>query len=376
MAEKDKFHILAINPGSTSTKIAIFENGSVLLEKEIMHDPNIVMSFKTREEDYQFRKETILSVLSEEGIDIKSLSAIVGRGGFMQPIEGGVYEVNDKMLDDLKYRAEYEHPSNIGAPLAYEIASGIGVRAYTVDPVVVDEMSDLARISGYPAIIRKSVLHALNIRAVARIAAEEHLKKRYEDVNMIVSHLGGGISVSAHQMGKMVDVNNAFLGMGPFTPQRVGSLPTGALISICYSGRFKQKELNAELVKNGGLRGYLGTNDAIEIEKMIEAGDEFARLIYEALAYQLSKEIGAMATVLSGKVDAIVFTGGLSRSEMLMKWVRERTSFIAPIILIPGQKEMDTMAKSVLRILRGEEKAKEYKPKEILDPMVKYGRKK
>jgi len=374
MTEKNNLYILTINPGSTSTKIAIYEDSKAIFEEEIMHDPEVVMSFKKRDEDYRFRKETILGLLSEKGFDINKFSAVVGRGGFVQPIEGGVYEVNRKMLDDLEHRAPYEHPSNLGAPLAYEIASGIGVKAYTVDPVVVDEMSDLARVSGYPDIIRKSVLHALNIRAVARIAAEKHLKKKHSDVNLIVIHMGGGISVTAHFRGKMVDVNNAFLGMGPFTPQRVGALPTGELIKLCYSGKFTQKELEAELVKNAGLRGYLGTNDAIEIEKMIENGNELARLIYEALAYQISKEVGAMATVLKGNVDAIIFTGGLSRSDMLMRWIKERVSFIADVIVIPGQKEMDAMAESVLRILKGEEEAKEYIPKEILDPMKKYGK--
>jgi butyrate kinase len=289
----------------------------------------------------------------------------------MQPLEGGVYEVDKRMLDDIENKAPYEHPSNLGAPLAFEIAKKYGAKAYTVDPVVVDEMWDLARISGFPKILRKSVFHALNIRAVARIASEEHLNKKYDEVNLIVIHMGGGISVSAHLKGKIVDVNNALLGMGPFTPQRAGALPIGDLIKICYSGEYTEDELKKELVKNSGLRGYLGTNDGLEIERRIEEGDEYTELIYKALAYQTAKEIGAYAVILGGDVQAIVFTGGLSRSDILMEWFREHLTFIAPIYVIPGQKEMETMAKSVFRVIKGEEEAKKYKPKEILDPKEK-----
>lgn len=364
--------ILAINPGSTSTKIALFKGDEPLLEEEIQHDPDVVMAFKSREEDYKFRRDTIADFLEDVSIETAELSAVVGRGGFMQPIEGGVYEVDEKMLYDIEHKAPYEHPSNLGAPLAYEMAKKYDASAYTVDPVVVDEMWDLARISGFPEILRKSVFHALNIRAVSRIASEELLNKKYEDVNLIVIHMGGGISVSAHQKGKIVDVNNALLGMGPFTPQRAGALPIGDLIKICYSGEYTEEELKRELVKNAGLRGYLGTNDGLEIEERIESGDEYAELIYKALAYQTAKEIGAYAAVLGGEVDAIVFTGGLSRSDILMGWFREHLTFIAPIYVIPGQKEMETMARSVNRVLKGDESAKVYKPKEILDPREKY----
>jgi butyrate kinase len=370
MSEKEL--ILVINPGSTSTKIAVFDGDKPVLEEEIMHDPDVVMSFKTRQEDYQFRRDTVARFLEDVDFDPMEIKAIVGRGGFMQPVEGGVYKVDNKMLDDIENKAPYEHPSNLGAPLAFELGKKYNSIAYTVDPVVVDEMWDIARISGFQEILRRSVFHALNIRAVARIASEKYLNKKYSSVNLIVVHMGGGISVTAHLKGKIVDVNNALLGMGPFSPQRAGALPIGELIRVCFSGEYTEKELKTALVKNAGLRGYLGTNDAIEIEEWIEDGDEYAELIYRALAYQTAKEVGAYATVLKGDVDAIVFTGGLSKSDILIEWFEESLSFIAPIYIIPGQKEMETMAGSVYRIMKGEEEANVYKPKEILDPSEKF----
>ena len=351
--------VLVINPGSTSTKVAVFEGEKPLFTEVLRHDAEELKKFKKIVDQYEFRRDIVLNLLKEKEIPLSSLSAVVGRGGLIKSVPGGTYLVNEKMLHDLRIGLQGEHASNLGGILAYEIANPLGIPAFIVDPVVVDEMDDLARISGLPEIERKSIFHALNQKSVARKAASD-LGKRYEDVNFIVVHLGGGISIGAHRRGRVVDVNNALNGDGPFAPERAGGLPTQALVDMCFSGKFTLEEMLKKLAGKGGLVSHLGTNDARKVEKMIEEGDEHAKLIYEAMAYQIAKTIGEMATVLKGDVDAIILTGGLAYSKMLTEWVKERVSFIAPVKIYPGENEMEALALGALRVLRGEEKAKIY----------------
>jgi len=284
----------------------------------------------------------------------------VGRGGLLRPLESGTYRVNERMLEELRSpHKERDHVTNLGALIANEIAQPAGIPAFIVDPVCVDELEPLARISGLPEIERKSFSHALSLKSAARRAARE-LGRPYEEINLVVVHMGGGISVTAHQQGRMIDVNQALDGTGPFSPERVGGLPFGDVMRLCYSGQYTYDELFRRLTRQGGLLAHLGTNDAVEVEKRIAQGDDHARLVYEALAYQIAKEIGLMAAVLKGQVQAIVLAGGLAHSSVLVGWIRERVEWIAPLLAYPGQDEMLAMAQGALRVLRGEEAAKEY----------------
>ncbi|RKD21381.1 butyrate kinase [Caminicella sporogenes DSM 14501] len=354
------YRILAINPGSTSTKIAIFDNEKPILETTLRHPAEEINKFEKIYDQYEFRKNVILDTLNEKGINLTKLNAVVGRGGLLKPIKGGTYSVNEKMIEDLKMGVLGEHASNLGGILAYEIASNLNIPAFIVDPVVVDEMQDVARISGMPEIERRSIFHALNQKAVARRAAKEKGKK-YEEMNIIVAHLGGGISVGAHQNGRVIDVNNALDGEGPFSPERAGGLPVGDLAKLCFSGRYTLDEIKKKIKGKGGLVAYLGTNDGREVVKMIKNGDKKAELVYKAMAYQVSKEIGSCAAVLKGNVDAIVITGGIAYDEMFVSWIKERVGFIGEIIVYPGEDEMKALAEGGLRVLRGEEKPQEYK---------------
>ncbi|MGQ9626109.1 MAG: butyrate kinase [Anaerolineae bacterium] len=353
------YRILAINPGSTSTKVAVYDDERPILKKMLHHESQELARFPRITDQHVFRRDAVLSCLGEADIPLESLDAVVGRGGIMRPVESGTYRINERMLEDLRAPAEREHASNLGAIIAHEIASRIGIPSYVVDPVSVDEFEPLARISGLPEIERKSLSHALNLKATARRAAAE-LGRAYEEVNLVVAHLGGGISVSSHYHGRMVDVNQALDGTGPFSPERAGGLPVGDLVRMCYSGKYTYEEMCRKIIGKGGLVAHLGTNNATEVERRIAQGDEHARLVYEAMAYQIAKEIGLMATVLKGEVDAIVLTGGLAHSEMLVGWIRERVEWIAPVLVYPGENEMLAMAQGVLRVLRGEEKAKDY----------------
>jgi len=283
----------------------------------------------------------------------------VGRGGLLKPIEGGTYQVNDRMLEDLRAGLLGEHASNLGGILAFEISKAIGKKSFIVDPVVVDEMQDLARISGLKGIERKSIFHALNQKAVARKYAKS-IDRKYEELNLIVAHLGGGVSVGSHEKGRVVDVPNALDGEGPFSPERAGSLPVGDIVNICFSGKYTKEEVKKMLKGNGGIVSYLNTNDAREVEERIDKGDEDARLIYYAMAYQVAKEIGASAAVLKGKVDGIIITGGIAYDKKFTSWIEERVSFIAPVIVYPGEDELTALAEGGLRVLRGEEEAKIY----------------
>jgi len=354
------YRLLIINPGSTSTKIAVYDNENPVLVETLRHSAEELSPYKTILEQYDFRKETIVKLLSQKGIDMNSLNAVVGRGGLLRPIESGTYEVNDRMLQDLKAGGTRQHASNLGAVIAKEIASSLNIPSYIVDPVVVDEMDEIARLSGLPEIPRASIFHALNQKAVAKRYAKEK-GVSYQDLNLIVAHLGGGISVGAHKNGRVIDVNNALDGEGPFSPERSGSLPVGDLIRLCFSGKYTLEEMMKKVVGKGGIVAYLGTNDAREVEKMIENGNKEAELIYKAMAYQIAKEIGYCAASLSGKVDAIILTGGLAYSKLLVEWIIERVGFIANVVVYPGEDEMLALAEGGLRVLRGEEKAKEYK---------------
>lgn len=357
---QETFRLLIINPGSTSTKIAIFDNEKLVLEQTLRHSNEELSSYTRIIDQLEFRKNIILDTLNANGINITKLSAVVGRGGLLKPMEGGTYIVNDKMLEDLKGTVMGEHASNLGGILANEIASQLGIPAYIVDPVVVDEMDEIARVSGMPEIKRICIWHALNQKAVARRAAVD-LDKKYEELNLIVAHLGGGISVGVHKKGRIVDVNNALNGEGPFSPERTGSLPVIGLMKLCYSGKYTIDEINKKIAGKGGLVAYLGTNDGREVVKMIESGDKNAEMVYKAMAYQVAKEIGACAAVLEGKVDAVCLTGGLAYDKLLVGWIKESVEFIGDVRIYPGEDEMIALAEGGLRVLRKEETAKEYK---------------
>jgi butyrate kinase len=351
--------ILVINPGSTSTKIGVFDNELSIFEKTIRHEREELSQYNSIIDQYEFRKTTILEALDIEGINISKLKAVCGRGGLLRPIEGGTYHVNEEMLTDLREGFAGEHASNLGGILAHEIAAGLNIPAYIVDPVVVDELDPVARVSGFSLIERKSIFHALNQKAVARRVANE-IGQKYENLNLIVAHMGGGITVGAHKKGKVVDVNNGLHGDGPFSPERAGTVPAGDLVALCYSGNYFFDEVMKKLVGQGGLVGYLNTNDALTVEKMIENGDEKAELVYSAMAYQVAKEIASASAVLSGKVDAIILTGGLAYGKEFVSTISDRVNWIADVIVKPGENELQALAEGALRVLRGEEMEKEY----------------
>lgn len=351
--------ILVINPGSTSTKIAIFEDEKPLFIEVIRHNLEEIKKFKKIFDQYEFRKGAVLDFLNSKKIDPKTLTCVVGRGGLIKPLKSGTYIINEKMIEDLREAKRGEHASNLGAIIAYEIAKPLHIPAFIVDPVVVDEMEDIARISGLNGIERKSIFHALNQKAVARRVAKD-LGKKYEEVNLIVAHLGGGISIGAHKKGRVVDVNNALNGDGPFAPERAGGLPTQDLVELCFSGKYTYEDMKKKLAGEGGLVSHLGTNDAREVERRIEQGDSYAKLVYEAMAYQVSKTIGEMAAVLKGEIDAIVLTGGIAYSDMLTNLIKERVSFLGKVLIYPGEDEMEALCLGALRVLRKEEEPKIY----------------
>lgn len=353
------FKILTINPGSTSTKIAVFDNEELVFEKTLRHSSEEIAKYKNISAQFQFRKDVIEAALDEAGVKKSELSAVVGRGGLLKPIQGGTYFVTEKMLEDLKVGVSGQHASNLGGIIANEFSKELGINAYIVDPVVVDELDCVARISGLADIERSSIFHALNQKAIARRYASE-ISKKYEDLNLIVAHMGGGISVGAHKTGKVVDVANALDGEGPFSPERSGGLPVGGLVKLCFSGEHTVYDVKKKISGKGGLVSYLDTNDAIEVESMIEKGDEKAKLVYSAMAYQIAKEIGACSAVLCGKVDAILLTGGIAYSKMFTEMIIEKVKFIADIKVYPGEDEMIALALGGLRVLKKEEEAKNY----------------
>lgn len=355
---ESKFRILVINPGSTSTKIAIFDNEDQLFEETLRHSTKELEVFDTILEQYTFRKEAVIKALHERGIELSSLSSIIGRGGVLKPIEGGTYILEDNLINALKDGAiEKGHACNLAGLIANDIAKELGINAYMVDPPCVDELEDVARITGLEGTTRISMFHALNQKAVARRAAKK-LGKTYEDCNFIVAHVGGGISVGAHKKGRVIDVNNALDGDGPFSPERAGEIPTGELVELCFSGRYTKQQIKKMLAGKGGIVSYLGINDMRIVEDMIEKGDEKAFLIYEAMVYQVAKAIGAMATVLMGDYDQIILTGGIAYSKLFSKKLKERVGFLSDFVVFPGEDELIALAEGGLRILRNEEEAK------------------
>ena len=352
--------LLIINPGSTSTKIGVYEDETPILEETLRHSTEEIGKYNSIFEQFSFRKEVILNILKKDNFDINTLNAVVGRGGLLKPIEGGTYAVNDIMLEDLKNGVQGQHASNLGGIIANEIGKSLNIPAFIVDPVVVDEMEDVARISGIPEIVRKSIFHALNQKAVAKRYAKE-IGKKYEDINVIVAHMGGGISVGAHKAGKVIDVNNALDGEGPFSPERSGGLPTGDLVKLCFSGKYTLDEMKQKINGKGGYTAHLNTNNAKAVGDAALAGDKKSKLIEDAMSYQVAKEIGKCAAVLSGKVDAIILTGGIAYGKEFVEYIEEKVRFIAKVIVYPGEDELLALTQGGLRVLNGEEKAKEYK---------------
>jgi butyrate kinase len=354
-----KYKILAINPGSTSTKIAVYENETPIFNKSIKHDTAEIQTYDKIIDQYAFREKTILNALLEANIKLSDLHAVVGRGGMLKPIESGTYHVSEHMVNDMKTAKRGEHASNLGCVIAKAIADLYGIPSFIVDPVAVDEMQDIARFTGMPEIRRDSLFHALNQKAVALKAAKD-LGKSYRELNLIIAHLGGGISVGIHQNGRVIDVNNALDGDGPMSPERSGQVPLGPLYKMIFSGKYTLKEIKDKNYGKGGLVAYLGTNDGAEIQKRIKSGDTFAAFIYDVMCYQIAKEIGAGATVLKGKIDAIILTGGLAYDQIAVGHIKERTEFLAPVMVYPGEDEMEALAYGALRVLRKEEEAKIY----------------
>jgi butyrate kinase len=351
------YNIIAINPGSTSTKIALYENEKEVFCKTLDHAAEEIEMYDKIQDQFEMRKNVVLSFLMDNGYEVNKLSAVVGRGGMVPKVKSGAYKVNELMVNRLRNNPVVEHASNLGALIAYEIANTVGVSAYIYDSVRVDELMDLARISGMPEIPRTSTSHALNSRAMAMKVANMYGKK-YTDMNFVVAHLGGGISISVHEKGRMVDIIAD--DEGPFSPERSGRVPCKELIDLCYSGKFDKKTMNKKLRGNGGLKAYLNTVDVREVEKMIESGNEEAKLVLEAMAYQVAKGIGDLATVVEGNVDAIVITGGIAYSTRMTSWIKKRVQFIAPVEVMPGENEMESLALGTLRVLKEEETAEEY----------------
>ncbi|GAA4851734.1 butyrate kinase [Algivirga pacifica] len=349
---------LVINPGSTSTKVAVFENDQELFGQNISHPTEELAKLSTIDQQYQFRKDAILHILKEQQQDLQKLDLIMSRGGLLKPLSSGVYQVNTQMIDDLK-NSPRQHASNLAAMIALDIAEELGINAYIADPVVVDELQPLARYSGNPLFPRRSIFHALNQKAISRQYAND-IERHYEDLNLIVVHMGGGISVGAHEKGQVVDVNQALDGEGPFSPERSGTLPVGDVIRTAFSGKYSEQEMLQMVVGKGGMVAYLGTNDAYQVELNAQAGDAKAMEFYEAMAYQVAKEIGSMSTVLKGKVDAILLTGGLAKSRMLTKLIEERVAFLSEVKCYPGEDEMKALAFNGMLLSQGELEIKKY----------------
>jgi butyrate kinase len=351
--------ILVINPGSTSTKIAVYNDAKPMLLRSIKHSVEELSQFNDVTEQHEYRKKLIIDDLTRMGCEFH-FSAVVGRGGLAKPVEGGVYEINEKMIADTKADHNHKHACDLGCIISYEIAKDIpGCRSFIADPGVVDELNDYARISGSPLMKRICIWHALNQRAIARRYANE-IGKEYEDLNLIICHLGGGISIAAHEKGRAVDANNALDGEGPFSPERAGSLPAADLIRLCFSGKYTEQQLLRRVAGEAGLIAHLGTNDMQEIERRIAAGDKQAELVVDAMIYHTAKNIVAESAVLCGKVDAILLTGGMARSQYVISRLRKRIDFLAPTHCYPGEDEMEALALNALAVLTGKREAKIY----------------
>ncbi|MBR5656135.1 MAG: butyrate kinase [Prevotella sp.] len=351
-------YILVINPGSTSTKIAVYDDTKPMLLRSIQHTPEELSQYEEITDQFEFRKQIVINELKRMNVPF-DFAAVIGRGGLAKPVAGGVYEINQKMLDDTR-AAIHKHACDLGCIIAYEIAKDIpGCRSFIADPGVVDELNDYARISGSPLMNRICIWHALNQRAIARRFANE-IGKEYEDLNLIICHLGGGISIAAHDHGRAVDANNALDGEGPFSPERAGSLPAADLIRLCFSGKYTEAQLLKRIAGQAGLNAHLGTNDMKDLEKRIEEGDEHTKLIVDAMIYHTAKNIAAESAVLCGKIDAILLTGGLARSQYVIKRLRERIDFLAPTYCYPGEDEMEALASNAWEVLQGHREARVY----------------
>ena len=353
------FFILVINFGSTSTKISVFEDKKELKRVSVVHSPKELAKYKKLEEQFEFRRDTVMRTVKEWGYRLEQFQAIASRGGNCRPIPGGIYRINEAMIADIKRGKYGTHATGLGCEVAFELGKIFQIPALTADPPIADEFCELARFSGKKELPRISSGHVLNQKRTARIVAEQ-MGTSYEECRMIVAHLGGGISVGAHRKGRLIDMNNALDGEGPFSPERTGTIIVEDVIRLCFSGEYTKEEASRYFKGQGGLASYLGTNSGEEAERRIEAGDSYAKLVFQAMAYQISKEIGGMYTVLEGKADAIALTGGLAHSRYLTEEIRRRTDYIAPVFLIPGENEMTALAENSLRYLTGEEKAKNY----------------
>ena len=351
------YRILTINPGSTSTKIAVYDNEEQILVKSIDHRVEDLEKYERIQDQFEMRKNEVLQVLKENDIKLESISAVVGRGGLLPPVKSGAYLVNEEMIDRLVNRPVLEHASNLGAIISYEIAKPLGVNAYIYDSVAVDELTDIARLSGVKGMDRTCLSHALNSRAMA-IKYAKNNNKKYEDLNLIVAHLGGGISLSVHEKGQMVDIVSD--DEGPFSPERSGRVPCKTLIDRCFSGNYTHREMLKTIRGKGGISSYLGTVDVREVEKMINEGNEEAKLVHDAMTYQIAKGIGELATVVSGNVDAIILTGGIAYSNLITDNIRKRVEFISEVCVIPGENELESLSQGILRVLNNEEKARIY----------------
>lgn len=351
--------ILVINFGSTSTKISVFENTAERLKVSVKHLPEELALYRTVGEQKEFREETVVRTLKEQGFQLEQFQAIASRGGNCRPVPGGIYRINEAMLEDIKSGRYGIHATGVGCEVAFELGKKFRIPALTADLPIADEFCELARFSGKKELPRISSGHVLNQKRTARIVAQMR-GTSYEKSNMIVVHLGGGVSVGAHRRGKLIDMNNALDGEGPFSPERTGTIVVEEVIHLCFSGEYTEEEASRYFKGQGGLTSYLGTNNGEEIEKRIVSGDAYAKMVFQAMAYQVSKEIGGMYTVLEGKVDAIALTGGLAHSKCLTEEIKKRTGCLAPVYLVPGENEMVALAESSLRYLTGAEKAREY----------------
>ncbi|MCL2368851.1 MAG: butyrate kinase [Oscillospiraceae bacterium] len=350
--------VLAINPGSTSTKFGVFQGEKQVFDQVLRHSSDALNGFDKVTDQYDFRKSVILDALAQAGYEMEGFDAVVGCGGLLKPIVSGTYLVNDRLMEDLKIGVQGEHVSNLGGLIANEIAAQIGIPAFIVDPVVVDEFEEISRRSGHPAFPRRSIFHALNQKATARRYCRE-AGVQYEDVNLVVAHMGGGISIGIHAKGRVIDANNALDGEGPFSPERSGTLPLGQVVALCFRGTHSQKEVKAMLTGKGGMVAYLGSNSLQELEKRAKTDAE-VKLLIDAMIYQVAKEIAAMSTAVNGQVDAILLTGGICHSEYITAGIKNRVSFIADVKRYPGENELAALAMGAIRVLAGEEVAKVY----------------
>lgn len=354
-----EYKILAINPGSTSTKVALFQGEKKLFSANVAHDAEKLMEYDEISDQFEYRKETILKEIESRNIDLSEVDAFAGRGGGLVSLNGGTYFVNEALLHHARICFTIKHPAALGSQLAHYFATTYGKKAFVVNPPDVDEFDLVARVTGLKDVARESRIHALNQKEIG-IRFAKTLNKKYEDVNLIIAHIGGGVSITAHRKGKMVDSNDIVNGDGPMAPTRCGSIPVTEIIKLCYSGKFTEKEMYAKTTKSGGLVDHLGTSDVLEVIKMVEDGNKYAKLIFDAMIYQIVKSIGACSTVLKGQVDGIILTGGISYNQYLVEEITKATEFIAPVIAMPGEFEMEALAAGTIRVLSGQEEAKEY----------------